>query len=70
MLLKFRSSPCNFNELVIKSMMHAKYKKIFLFFLYFQEMLNHEMYFFSFVFFVLKCKYDFLEKLDHVQFKS
>jgi len=42
-IFEIRSTPYDFNKLIIKSMMHAKYKNCF--FLYFQELLNHAMYF-------------------------
>jgi hypothetical protein len=74
--LKFKISSRDFNNLVIKSMMHTKYKNYF--FWYFQEILNHANIFFilfpfSFIFFIMflikNVKYVFLKKLGHMQLK-
>jgi len=64
--LKFKSSPQDFNNLVIKSMMHAKYKN---YFFYFSGMLNHTI-FFVFLFFIKNTIMIFLEELCNTQFKK
>jgi hypothetical protein len=64
--LKFKSSPHDFNNLVIKSIMHAKYKN---YFFYFSGMLNHTI-FFVFLFFIKNANMIFLEELGNTQFKK